>query len=151
MLPTIRIWESSFPPFFYQQIWTAGFLGREDFFLSPPSTPLSPNNGTAVSLVFSIPCWQLKLISINPRLYMLNNLEFFFDKTLFNARINILWWLVLKMQQVTWHSSPQAFLKEDTAIDQLVIFDDQLDASFIYCSPVLKLICLDQESVRGMP
>ncbi|CAL5438844.1 unnamed protein product [Camellia sinensis] len=43
----------------------------------------------------------------------------------------------------------RAFLKEDTAIVQLVIFDDELDASFIYCVPVLKLICLDQESVRG--
>ena len=41
-------------------------------------------------------------------------------------------------------------MKEDTAIVQLVIFDDQLGASFIYCSPVLKLICLDQELVRGM-
>ncbi|KAI8532157.1 hypothetical protein RHMOL_Rhmol11G0191800 [Rhododendron molle] len=44
-----------------------------------------------------------------------------------------------------------AYLKEDTAIVQLVIYDDHLDASFIFCSPVLKLICLDQESVRGMP
>lgn len=40
---------------------------------------------------------------------------------------------------------------EDTAIIQLVIFDDLLDDSFIYCSPVLILICFDQESVRGMP
>lgn len=40
-------------------------------------------------------------------------------------------------------------MKEDTAIVQLVIFDDQLDASFIYyCSPVLKLICLHQELVE---
>ncbi|KAF8411788.1 hypothetical protein HHK36_004347 [Tetracentron sinense] len=41
-----------------------------------------------------------------------------------------------------------AYLKEDTAIVQLVIFDDPIGASFIYCSPVLKLIYLDLESVR---
>lgn len=41
-------------------------------------------------------------------------------------------------------------MKEDTAIVQLVLIDDELGASFIYCSRVLKLICLDQELVRGM-
>ncbi|KAI7992990.1 Magnesium transporter MRS2-F [Camellia lanceoleosa] len=41
-----------------------------------------------------------------------------------------------------------AFLKEDTTIVQLVIFDDELDASFIYCVPLLKLICLDQNRLE---
>lgn len=54
----------------------------------------------------------------------------------------------LKLQHVTWISSPQAYLKEGTAIIQLVMFDDQIGSLIYLCSPVLKLICLDQDSIE---